>query len=108
MAKFTNADLNIPYGSEKKPWKETLSILAQTKNEGGLHVSPPTKDPKIFEDTVTPSGISPHLYQVPSTGLTQNQQDIAHKEAWEFFQSRANNSLGFQANLQHLKYTNCP
>ena len=103
MAKF-DADLNVPYGPEKKPWKKTLSILAQTKNEGGLHVSPPTKDPKIFEDTVTPSGISPHLYQVPSTGLTQNQQDIAHKEAWEFFQSRANNSLGFQANLQHKQY----
>ena len=97
--------LEVPYGPEQKPWKDTLSSLARSR-KGDLHVSPPTNNPKVIEDRNSKvGGITACWYQIPSTGLTERQQDDAHKELWTFFQSYATNFLGYQANLNYKSYT---
>ena len=42
--------LEVPYGPEQKPWKDTLSSFARSSKED-IHVSPPTNDPKSLKIT---------------------------------------------------------
>ena len=64
--------VNVPYGPEKKSWRESLSPLARSPN-GRLLVSPPSWDPlkryDFKQETVTSS-----WYQIPSTGLSKEQR----------------------------------
>ena len=39
--------LEVPYGPEQKPWKDTLSPFARSSKED-IHVLPPTNDLKSF------------------------------------------------------------
>ena len=41
--------LEVPYGPEQKPWKDSLSPFARS-SKGDLYVSPPSNDPKVIED----------------------------------------------------------
>ena len=105
VATMSDTTLQTPYGPERRPWVETLSPLARSPHDGRLLVSAPTADPLQLESYSSARGITNSFYQVPSTGLTEEQQASAHKETIAFTRSRANDMLGFQTNmsLDHLE-----
>ena len=88
--------VDVPYGPEKKSWDKSLSPLARSPN-GRLLVSPPSWDPlKSYDykqETVTSS-----WYQVPSTGLSEEQRSKTLAETARGVQLSAKDTLGFQAN----------
>ena len=69
---------SVPYGPERLPWRETISEIALSK-DGKFLVSPPSADPLSLYPAVP--GTTSHLYQVPSSGLTPEQQESAFREA---------------------------
>ena len=69
---------SVPYGPERLPWRETISEIALSK-DGEFLVSPPSADPLSLYLAVP--GTTSHLYQVPSSGLTPEQQESAFREA---------------------------
>ena len=70
----------VPYGPSRKPWHDTLSTVAVSSADNGkLLVSVPSADP-LEHDIPVPEGITPALYQVPSSGLTRDQHDRAMEE----------------------------
>ena len=66
------------YGRHSLPWRETISDVAVSALDGTLLVSPPSSDPLEFG--VVPDGVTPSLYQVPSTGNTTEDHERAMKE----------------------------
>ena len=88
-----------PYGPDRRPWVETLSPLARSPQDGHLLVSAPTTDPLQLKSYRSVHGITCSLYQVPSTGLTEEQQANAHQESTAFIREHATHMLGFQGNL---------
>ena len=101
----TKPDPDIPYGPERKKWKETLSDLAVSSEPGGgFLVSPPSSDPLEAYAGVVPRDLNGAHYQVPSTRLTEPQQDNAHKKMLKFLGTQVSNFVGFQANMHMPQY----
>ena len=94
----------IAYGPEQRPWEETLSQLAKSPG-GDLLVSPPTADPLKLHDHPIAEGITSSWYQVPSTGLSEEQQARAQTETADKIHLSAP-VLGFQSN-DHFQHADC-
>ena len=92
----------VLFGPEQKPWLETLSPFARSP-KGKLLISPPSKA-LLQQRADEIKGITPSLYQVPSTGLTPQQQSQAHQETQQHLQHYATFRLGYQDNA-YLDYT---
>ena len=89
---------DIPYGPEQKPWKDTLSPLA--RQDGKLIVTPPSKDPlSLYSFPKDERGITPKLYEVPSTGLDTKQFYVAEAQTAVHSAVQTSNFLGYQCNL---------
>ena len=89
---------SIPYGPEGRPWPETVSKMAVSK-DGQLLVSPPSADPLSLPDSYPAvPGITPHLYQVPSSGHTSEQQQRAIEEALAHITKENSLLLSFQGD----------
>ena len=97
--------VDVPYGPEKKSWDKSLSPLARSPN-GRLLVSPPSWDPlesyDYEQETVTSS-----WYQVPSTGLSEEQRSKALAETARAAQLSVKDTLGFQANFREFAHAEC-
>ena len=90
---------DIPYGPERKPWRETLSPLAISGN-GDLKVTPPSMDPTgLYSFPKLERGITPAFYQVPSTGFTEQECHQAQEETAQHTRQQTANHLGYQASL---------
>ena len=71
---------DILYGPDRRPWRETVSQIAVTK-DGELLVSPPSADPLQLPSYPSVSGTTaPPLYQLTSSGHTPQQRELALKE----------------------------
>ena len=101
--------LTIPYGPRRRPWRETLSNIAVVRQDGTLLVSPPSLDPLSTESSV-PEGISPALYQVPSTAVSTSDSERAMEETLGVMREGSQQMLGFMVNtnLQCLQYMESP
>ena len=97
-----NDDQVILFGPEQKPWIDTLSPFARSP-KGELLISPPSKS-LLQQGAGEVKGITPSWYQVPSTGLTLQQQSQAHQETQQHLRHYAACRLGFQDN-RDLDYT---
>ena len=96
MVPRTMAKTNdIPYGPDRRPWRETLSKVAVLSTDGNLVVTPPSADPLKRTSFVTTSGVTDALYQVPSTGLTRKQHDKAIEETENVLTAASKSFLGF-------------
>ena len=100
MARESNP---ILFGPDQKPWRETLSTFARSAT-GELLVAPPSDDLMQCYAKQRVEGITTSWYQVPSTGLTLEQQSQAQLETRQLLQYYTSNMLGFQCNLD-LGYT---
>ena len=95
---------NIPYGLGGKQWSETLSSLA-VSSKGKLLVSPPSRNPlSLQEYTRVSSHVTGSFYQVRSVGLSQDEQDTAHRETLDFLEGQAKNCMGYQCDLNMSHY----
>ena len=94
----------IQYGPERKQWSETLSDLAVSSKDN-LLVSPPSRDPLSLQEY---AGVSSYVtgsyYQVPSVGLSKEEQDTAHRETLDFLERQAKNCMGYQCDLNMPQY----
>ena len=90
----------IPYGPARKPWRETLSALAATRDGGTLLVTPPTFDP-MTRPAKFPGEITAESYQVPSSGLSLEEQDSAMEETLEVMQTGKELMLGFMTSRDY-------
>ena len=90
MASFAG----VPYGPGRKPWREGLSQLISSLDDG--IVSAPSSDP--LQPEISPAGVTPVLYQVPSTGLSREDHDRAMRETLKVIQNCRESFLGFQCN----------
>ena len=97
--------VDVPYGPEKKPWHESLSPLARSPS-GRLLVSPPSWDPLESYD-YEQEKVTSSWYQVPSTGLSEEQRSKALAETARGVQLSAKDTLGFQANLREFAHAEC-
>ena len=94
----------IPYGPERKPWKDTVSPLAimdkpgKTGSEITMFVTPPSQDPLNVYPNVD-KDITPALYQVPSRGLSQEECHQAQEETIQHTLEQTANFLGYQTSL---------
>ena len=97
--------VDVLYGPEKKSWDESLSPLAKSPS-GRLLVSPPSWDPLTTYDykqeTVTSS-----WYQVPSTGLSEEQRTKTLAETARAAQLSVKDVLGFQCNFRQFAHAEC-
>ena len=91
----------IPYGPDRKTWRETLSELAMSPN-GQLLVSPPSGDPAECYPEVP--GITSDWYQVPSTGIDREQQGKALSQTKQFFKKEVSSCLGWQASISGFSF----
>ena len=90
----------IQYGPERRLWSETLSSLA-VSSKGKLLVSPPSRDLLSLQEYARVSStVTGSHYQVPSVGLTEEQQDTAHRETLHFLEGQAKNCMGYQCDLK--------
>ena len=87
------------YGPEQIPWSQTLSDMASSQ-EGDLLVSRPVGDPLENYADVN-AHVTGKYYQVPSKGLTEEQQEAAQKETRKLLQVQKSTSIGYQTN-NHL------
>ena len=89
-----------PFGPGRRPWRETLSALAVSPSDGTLQITPPTFDPIAITEEATnfPEGTSQALYQVPSSGLSQEERHRALREATEILQEFASNKFGYMVS----------
>ena len=86
------------FGPEHKSWQQTLSEL-----EIGVkpQVSSPTHDPCGLYDRVP--GISCQNFQLPATGLTPEQRQMALEQLQQYQSAQQKHFLGYQTN-QKLDY----
>ena len=90
----------IPYGPARKPWRETLSALAATRDGRTLLVTPPTFDP-MTRPAKFPEEITAESYQVPSSGLSLEEQNSAMEETLEVMRTGNELMLGFMASRDY-------
>jgi len=89
---------DIPYGPDRKPWRETLSSLAISGDS--LKITPPSQDPlQLYSFTKLEKGITPSFYQVPSRGLTETEHKQAQEETAQHTKQQTANLLGYQVSL---------
>ena len=93
--------MEIPYGPERKPWRETLSEMA-VAGGGGLLISPPSRDPLQLSSYPAVPGVTQELYQLSSSGLASTQVERALRETQEQVDHVTAHFLGFQANEKKL------
>ena len=74
------SDSEVLYGPERRPWRQTVSKMAVTR-DGEFLVSPPSTDPLQLDSYSEVPGTTSRMYQVPSSGLTPEQRQGALKEA---------------------------
>lgn len=92
----------IQYGPQRKPWRETLSSIATSK-EGKLLVSPPSVDPlNLYDFKQEP--ITSSRYQVPSIAFSDTQRTEALIETAEVFKDTLKDTLGYQSNCRELSH----
>ena len=98
-------DDRIPYGPERKPWKDTVSRFAKDPTNGEYLIQPPSKDPLCTYPNVV--GKWEPLFQVPTVGLSHSQIKEANAKAVEKNKHFHKNFLGYQNNCffdySHLK-----
>ena len=95
------SSVTIPFGPGRKPWIETLSelVCCKTSSPDGEEpclASAPSSDPILQE--VVPPGISPALYQVPSSGLSHEEHDKAMEETLGVLERCGESCLGYATN----------
>jgi histidine decarboxylase len=95
-------DQEIRYGPEQRVWIDTLSPIAKSR-DGKLLVSPPSHNPLSFKEEPVISA----WYQVPYTGLDQQQRARAITETVQVGETCMKNILGFQANWRELSHAEC-
>ena len=88
---------SVPYGPERKPWRETLSKMAVTMS-GDLLVSPPSTDPLQLISYPEVAGITCAFYQLPSCGLPPGLRQRALRETSAKAREVTSCMIGFQAN----------
>ena len=89
---------DILYGPDQRPWKDTISPWA--KSGEMFLVTPPSVDPlACYSFPREERGITPKLYQVPSTGLETRQCDHAQAETASVAAEETQNYLGFQITM---------
>ena len=97
--------VDVPYGPEKKSWDESLSPLARSPS-GRLLVSPPSWDPLKSYD-YKQEAVTSSWYQVPSTGLSEEQRSKALAETARAAQLSVKDTLGFQAKFREFAHAEC-
>ena len=70
-----------------------MSDMAVSAEDGTLLVSPPSSDP--LQAHLVPDGVSPALYQVPSTGHTAKEHERAMKETENLLRQSGKLLCGF-------------
>lgn len=96
---------DVHYGPRRKPWRETLSKMAViAPQDGTLLVSPPSFDPLSYRELNLPQGITGASYQVPSSGLTLEEQDNALEETQMAIEASTPLMFGYMSS-QHFQ---CP
>ena len=89
---------DIPYGPERKPWKDTISSVAVSGKN--FKITPPSQDPlKLYSFPMLEKGITPSLYQVPSEGLSKERCRQAQEETSHHILEQTPNHLGYQGSL---------
>ena len=89
---------DIPYGPDRKPWKDTISPLAI--NGKDLKITPPSQDPlKLYSFPKLEEGITPSFYQIPSKGLSKEEYHQAQEETIQHTIQQTSNFLGYQVSL---------
>lgn len=88
---------HIRYGPGRRPWRESLSEMAVTK-DGELLVSPPTTDPLQLDSYPEVPGITNAWYQIPSSGQSPEQRQRALDETSTTVHGVASRMLGFQGS----------
>lgn len=94
-------ETEVPYGPERRPWRETVSKMAISP-EGELLVSPPTMDPLSLSSYPSHGSTTDHLFQVPSSGHTLEQHQRALKEVLDHYYNEKSLYLSSQGD-QHYK-----
>ncbi|XP_065899438.1 histidine decarboxylase-like [Dysidea avara] len=90
---------DIPYGPDRKPWKETLSPLA-INADGTPMVTPPSQDPaEVYSYPDLERGITPSNYQVPTIGFTADHARKAQDETSAYVNKQSLNHLGYQCSI---------
>ena len=87
----------IRYGPDRRPWRESLSEMAVTK-DGELLVSPPTCDPLQLDSYPEVPGITSAWYQIPSSGQSPEERQRALQETSTSVHGVASRMLGFQGS----------
>ena len=72
------------------------ALVTTLEDERKPTVSAPRSDPFLHD--VTPVGITPALYQVPSTGLSREEWERAMKETVGVVEKCCESLLGYQSN----------
>ena len=103
--------LNVCYGPERRPWRESLSEVAVT-TDGELLVTQPTCDPLQLESYPEVADITSSWYQVPSTSLSHDQRKQALDQTSTAVHKGAARMLGFQGSEKFdypilKEYSNC-
>ena len=93
------AENKISFGPERRPWHESISEVAVTM-DGELLVTPPTSDAlQLATSYPEAAGITSSWYQVPSTGLSHDQQKQAFDEMAQTLSYSSEFFLGSHAIL---------
>ena len=92
-----DTQLSIPYGPGRRPWHETLSEVGISPVDGAPLVTPPSFDP-LEKDRSFPDGVTPALYQVPSCGLSAEEQENAMEQTQGKLEEGAENMFGFMVS----------
>ena len=89
---------DIPYGPERKPWKDTISSVAVSGKN--FKITPPSQDPlELYSFPKLEKGITPSFYQVPSEGLSKERCRQAQEETSHHILEQTINQLGYQSSL---------
>ena len=86
----------VAYGPRRRLWRETLSEMAVIQS-GALLVTPPSCDP-LQRQLSFPSGITAAAYQVPSCGLTREEQDNAMDETQTILEKGSQFMFGYMCS----------
>ena len=91
----------LSYGPEHRPWRETLSEVAIAQ-DGEPLVSAPSVDPLSLDSHPNIPGLTGHLYQLTSSGLTAEQRERAMKEILAHLSEENGHFLSSQGDI-HFK-----
>ena len=86
---------DIPYGPDRKPWKETLHPAA-INPDGTLMVTAPSQDPAKIYSYPDKEKVTPTFYQVPSMGFTADHTKKALDETSTYLNTQSDNHIGYQ------------